>query len=128
MTLPKVPWGAMATREEHPAVLLLLLPRQRPALHKNVPHQSRKNTAQPHRPCPRSGDILASRADGWCWRDPRTMSGAGAALLSPVAFGAAGPFPGAGKFCPPRLGPAQPEPVTNTSLVCSLFTWRWGFF
>lgn len=61
MTLPKVPWGAMATREEHPAVLLLS--RQRPALRKNVPHQSRKNTAQPHRSCPQSGDILESRAD-----------------------------------------------------------------
>lgn len=45
------------------------------------------------------------------------MTGVGAALLSPVGFGAAGPFPGAAGFCrcPPRLGPAQPEPVTNTS-------------
>lgn len=113
--MPKVPWGGMATREEHPAVLLL--PRQRPALWKNVLHQSRENTAQPHGPRPHPGDIPAGRADGWSWQDLHTMTEAGAALLSPVGFGAAEQFPGAGGFrrCPPQAGPAQPEPVTNTS-------------
>lgn len=45
------------------------------------------------------------------------MTEAGAALLSPVGFGAAEHFPEAGGFrrCPPQAGPAQPEPVTNTS-------------